>query len=64
MLHLPKNGRFGTAETAAVVYPVAVAGPAVLMVPIGALIYRQPMGKYGLIGALLGICSILAIALG
>ncbi len=49
---------------AAVVYPLAVAGPAVLMVPIGALIYQQPMGKYGLIGTLLGICSILAIAFG
>ena len=49
---------------AAMVYPVAVAGPAVLMVPIGALIYQQPMGRYGLIGAMLGICSILAIAFG
>lgn len=49
---------------AAVVYPVAVAGPAVLMVPIGALIYKQPMGIYGLTAAMLGICSMVAIALG
>lgn len=49
---------------AVVVYPVAVAGPAVLISLIGPLVYRERLGRYGVAGVSLGIVSLVALAVG